>query len=338
MESSHTDKRGLEKRHGLGRKGMDYMFDTNHFVNSLEKSCPELVLIRHMEDTISNRRRGLLPEKLFSNIPASGLEHPELWPEKLGAWMEKYMDPTPAAEPIIIDLEPSFLHYPTASDGPELAATFGDMLIFRPDVRRLATSTLKALVQWHEISTPNFSSPIIPNSYLGVHLDTENPLVEARSDSDRERSEERRHEVDITYSHFSAQASAYIEQATTSSIPVIYAASGSLPSVRSLADLAEKQGISVTSKESLLSGREKKTLDALKWDQRALVDYLVLLRGQQFAGVGHSAFSWNLWVKRRQSEEVVGKAILDGELWGDGESMLYGVRGSYVESSSCMWP
>ncbi|KAK0108553.1 hypothetical protein ONS95_003351 [Cadophora gregata] len=324
------DGDNIERRHGPGRQGMDYMFDKNHFVDSLRKSCPELVLVRHMEPTTSNRRRSLLPERLFNNIPASGIEQPEEWRDRLNIWIEKYMAPEPAAEPVIVDLDQSFLHYPIYSDGQTLAHTFGDILKFRPDIRRLATMVLKGIAHSHDqeagiaVQTFDISSPILNPSFLGVHLGTENPLAE-------------RHEVDIMYSHFDAQAAAYIEQATTSKIPIMYVASGNLPEVNKLAKEAKEWNVEVTHKEDVLQGKDAAALAKLTWDQRALVDYLVLLKGQEFAGVGHSSFSWNLYLRRHQIGDGV-SASLGQEVYRDGLSTLYGVRSSYVESSGCMWP
>ncbi|KAL2060238.1 hypothetical protein VTL71DRAFT_9633 [Oculimacula yallundae] len=320
----------IEKRHGPGRRGMEYMFDKNHFVDSLMKSCPELVLVRHLDQTSSNRRRSLLPESLFTNIPATGLEDPGEWPQRLGMWIDKYMAKEPALEPVIIDLEQSFLHYPIYSDGSSLAHTFGDILKFRPDVRQLATTVLKGIAHSHDpednTETQNFdvSSPIINPSFMGVHLGTENPLAE-------------RHEVDVTYSHYQAQAAAYIEQATTSKIPLMYVASGNLPEVHKLVKEAKKWNIEVTHKEDLLHGKQADALAKLRYDQKALIDYLVLLKGQEFAGVGHSSFSWNVMLKRHYVGDGA-KALLGEEMYWDGLSTLYGVKSTYVESSVCMWP
>ncbi|KAH7364746.1 hypothetical protein BKA65DRAFT_491971 [Rhexocercosporidium sp. MPI-PUGE-AT-0058] len=320
----------IEKRHGPGRQGMDYMFDKNHFVDSLRKSCPELVLIRHMEQTSSNRRRSLLPESLFPNVPASGIEQPDEWRERLSMWIEKYMAIEPEAEPVIIDLEQSFLHYPIYSDGSSLAHSFGDILKFRPDIRRLATTVLKGIAHSHDAEdgtatqTFDISSPIINPSFMGVHLATENPLAE-------------RHEVDITYSHYQTQAAAYIEQATMSKIPILYVTSGNLQEVHRLAKEAKEWNVEVTHKEDVLQGKQADALAKLRWDQRALVDYLVLLKGQEFAGIGHSSFSWNVMVKRHQIGDGA-SASLGKDIYRDGLSTLYGVRSSYVESSRCMWP
>ncbi|KAI9053801.1 hypothetical protein LZ554_002750 [Drepanopeziza brunnea f. sp. 'monogermtubi'] len=317
-----------QRRNGRGRMGLDYMFDKNHFVDSLRKSCPELLLIRHMEQTTSKRRRNLLPENLFENLPVGGIERPETWSDKLNVWIDKSMAAEPAAEPIIIDLEQSFLHYPTHSDDRELAHHFGHILKFRPDIRRLATKILKELSQWHEMQYFNLSEPIINPSFIGVHLGTENPL-----------GPEKRHVVDVTYSHYKAQAAAYIEQATTSRIPIMYVASGRYPDIVKLAAEAKEWSVAVTYKEDLLRGKWKEELDRLKWDQRALVDYLVLLKGQEFAGIGHSSFSWNVMLKRHDmGDDGVRMTLVQPGTYQDSFSKLYGVRKSYVESAGCMWP
>jgi hypothetical protein len=320
MEHDHGH---VEKRHGPGRQGMEYMFDVEHFQESLRLSCPELMLIGHMEETFSPRRRGLLPEHLFTNIPASGIEHPEEWPVRLKAWIEEYMPPYPEKEPIVIDLEQSFLHYPTHSDGHKFAHTFGNILKFRPDVRRLATTTLNKLAEWYDMPL-NLSEPIMNPSFMGAHLQTDNPFLEQR------------HNSDIAYAHFPAQTAAYIKQAISAKIPLIYVASGNLPEIHKLGLQATASEIAVTHKEDLLKDKDMEMLERLRWDQRALVDYLVLLKVQGFAGVGHSSFSWQVVMTRHEGGDKR-KGVLESDVWSDGVSTLYGVRSSYVESSECMW-
>jgi hypothetical protein len=94
----------------------------------------------------------------------------------------------------------------------------------------------------------------------------------------------------------------------------------------------------VTHKFELLKGQDREELEKLKWDQRALVDFLVLIKAQEFAGVGHSSFSWNVALKREHiGEGPVKHGKWEDSLWRDGLSTLYGVRESYVDSAGCMW-
>lgn len=318
----------LDRRHGPGRKGMEYMFDKQHFKASLEMSCPELKLINHMEQTSSERRRALSPESLFNNHPISGLEHPEEFPPRLETWISQHISSTPQKEPVVIDLEQSLLQYPTHADGHGVAHSFGNILKFRSDVRALATTTLLKLSHWYDLSL-NISEPIIIPSFFGAHLRTES-----------EHQFEERHVTEEVYSNYASQATAYLEQASTSSTRIMYVTSGNISEVTRLATQATEYGIDVTSKHDLLKGRDRDMLESLKWDQRALVDYLVLLKAQEFAGVGHSTFSWNVALKRHEYTEE--KAALQGnekwKLWSDKQSTLYGVLDGYADNSKCMWP
>ncbi|KUJ23921.1 uncharacterized protein LY89DRAFT_662702 [Mollisia scopiformis] len=315
----------VERRHGMPRQGIEYMFDKNHFADSLRKSCPELVLIRHMEPVETPRRRGLLPESLFPDIPITGLKQPEEWPIRLKAWIESYMSKENQKEPIIIDLEQSFLHYPINSDGHDVAHTFGNILKFRPDTRRLATRTLMKLSNWYDLPM-NLSEPIINPSFFGAHLETASPFTQSKRHSD------------VKYSHYEAQSTAYLKQAFSAKTQIMYIASGDLGEAHKIGLEATEYNIAVTHKEDLLKEEDADELERLNWDQRALVDYLVLTKSQEFAGVGHSSFSWNIALKRHEEIDPISGTLEEHtETWSDGLSTLYGVRKSYVQSSGCMW-
>ncbi|KAK6595616.1 hypothetical protein H4I96_09935 [Botrytis cinerea] len=296
MPSEEGEKSHMGKRHGLGWKGLDYMFDADHFKKSLKMSCPELNVIDHMEQTVNERRRGLLPESLFINRPTSGLEHPEEWQEKLHDWIEKWMSPTPQSIPIVVDLEQSNLQYPTHADGHVFAHEFGQIMKFRPDVRRLATSTLREISNWYD-----------------VPLNTE------------PEGAEKRHVAAAPFMHYHGQAEAYISLAKS-----MKRHSYTLPLWR-----LKLMALMSPTKEDLLKNHEREELSHLRWDQRALIDYLVVLRGEYFAGVGHSMFSWNVMLKRHESALL--KQKLHDETYADDLSSLYGVRESYLDSAKCMW-
>ena len=330
-QSAHGHGHGLGRRHGPGRKGMDYMFDTQHFKDSLKMSCPELKLINHLEPSANSRRRGLQPESLFATPPITGIEHPEEWQVKLYTWIDKWMTHSHSS-PIIIDLEQSFLQYPTHSDGHDFAHEFGDIMKFRPDLRKLATKVLRNMIEEYDLHV-DVSQDMFQASFLGVHLRTEDQSIMI----------EKRHAVDTLFTHFEPQAQSYLSQASTSNLQLIYASSGNISAIQELDDEAMTKNIAITSKYDLLVGKDRNELDKLKWDQRALVDYLVLLKASDFAGVGHSSFSWNVALKRHEMSRRKG-SLGDGhegqrwKAWSDGISTLYGVIEGYVESSGCMWP
>jgi hypothetical protein len=227
MEEDMTQT-GLGRRHGPGRRGMEYMFDKQHFVDSLKRSCPEMKITKHIESFYSKRRRAHLPESIIMNLPTSGLERPEEWRGLFYDWMEENIQTTPQSENIIIDLEQSFLDYPTHSDSHPFAHSFGSLLKFRPDVRRLATTTLQKVSQWYDLPL-NLSSPILTPSFFGAHLKTtQDEIQEYR----------KRHVAAAPYTHYTGQATAYIEHASASRLPILYVASGNLSSIMLLAHQA----------------------------------------------------------------------------------------------------
>lgn len=317
----------LGRRHGPGRKGMEYMFDTQHFIDSLRLSCPEMKIIKHMEAFYSERRRALLPESIVMNLPISGLEKPEEWRGQFYDWVEQHIAAEPQPKDIIIDLEQSFLDYPTHSDGGPFAHSFGSLLKFRPDVRRLATSTLHKLSDWYNLPF-NLSEAILAPAFFAAHLKTTDDEIPQYR---------KRHVAPAPYTHYTGQATAYLEHASASGLPIMYVASGNLSSIALLAHQATAFNIDVTHKFELLKGQDREDLEKLKWDQRALVDFLVLIKAEEFAGVGHSSFSWNVALKRERAENPVKHGKWEDGLWRDGLSTLYGVRESYVDSAGCMW-
>lgn len=310
------------------RRGLDYMFDEKHFLDSLQRSCPELVLVSKMTDTgdYGGRRRSLLPESLFPNLPTSGLEHPEEWPQKLNSWIEENIisSPSTAGSPIIIDLEASFLHYPTHSDGHAAAHVFGNILQFRSDIRHLATKTLSRLVDWYEFPVNISHHGLLKPSFLGAHLNTENPLLEQR------------HLFDVEFSHYEAQAEAFLQQASDLQLSTIYISSENYSDLEEFCLDALSYNVAVTFKEALLDQEDLTNLNRLTYDQREMVDFLVLTKAEEFVGIGHSPYSWNVALAREQLGAVMdGK--LNGDIWKDGMNTLFGVRKDYVESSYCMW-
>jgi hypothetical protein len=341
---SHSDQEteaGLGKRNGPGSRSMDYMFDVDHFIQSLRLSCPEMILLRSLEQDASDRRKGLQPEALVLNRPITGLEHPEKWRSLFDQWVEEKFSVEEAqtleTEPIVIDLEQSFLSYPTQSDGDEFAHKFGELLKFRPDTRVLATAVLTELQKWYDMGGKITDSIMAP-SFFGAHLRT----------SEFEEHLDRRHVALAPFMHYDAQAVAYLEQARAANIALMYVSSGNPSDVARLEEQARSWGIDVTHKDGLLKGKHQEQFALLIWDQQAIIDYLVLTKSEEFAGVGHSSFSWNVALKRQHLAKVSGykdstrkaqgSGILsdDGD-WSDGLSTLYGVRKGYVESSECMW-
>jgi hypothetical protein len=95
--------------------------------------------------------------------------------------------------------------------------------------------------------------------------------------------------------------------------------------------------MSVTTKFDHLSGQDLEELKNLAWDQQALVDFLVMMKAADFAGIAHSSFAWNIALKRHQYAKK--KDHLDGpQMLSDELSQMYGIPRGYPEYAACLWP
>ena len=307
---------------------MAFMFDTQHFVDSLKLSCPSLRVFSTMTEVqnyeFAPPALSIVPEDLVKDrIPATGLTEPEKWRALFYGWLEQYPKTNPDA-PYIVELGRSYLKYPIYSDGEGFALSFGGILKLRSDVRSLATKTLESLSKKYGLQT-ELSEPVLPGSFFGAHLRTEKDAAEGWPVNDWE------------YSRYDTQAKLYLEQAPRSSPAVIYVASGDLAEVAKFANDSAAINMTVATKFDLLTGPDLEELNALAWDQQALVDFLVMHKASDFAGVGHSSFAWNIALKRHTLAET--KNHLDGpQMLSDELSQIYGKIRGYPEYAACLWP
>ncbi|KAE8444953.1 hypothetical protein EG329_014080 [Mollisiaceae sp. DMI_Dod_QoI] len=310
---------------------MSYMFDTQHFMDSMRLSCPQMTLhtstkdipdFQNAHDAIS-----LLPESLAGRVPATGLTDPAAWRGQFYTWLEQYSTPE-VTGPMIVDLGRSYLTYPIYSDGEGFAISFGSILKFRSDVRMLATKTLKGLGETLALDL-DLTQEIIPNAFFGAHLRTEKDAVEGWP------------APDWVYSRYETQSRLYLEQAPRSNPAIIYVASGDLNEVAKFALDASNTNTTdnfrVMTKFDLLQDDDLRELEELKWDQQGMVDFLVLLKASDFAGIGHSSFAWNVALKRHVHAQE--KNHLDGpQMLSDELSQIYGNVRGYPEYAACLWP
>lgn len=138
--------------------------------------------------------------------------------------------------------------------------------------------------------------------------------------------------VNVGYTSFEAQTAAYLTYISSAPIRAIYAASGNTTSLDLFAVEAAKlePPATVVAKGELLQGSEKKELEALTWDQQALVDYLVLEKAARFAGVSDSSFSWGIAYARQVVSREAGtcksvrKGLGEGVQFRDELSTVFG--------------
>jgi hypothetical protein len=323
---------------------MAYMFDTQHFVKSLQHACPQLQLYSDISQVNSSQTRQPEPlqiEDLFDPLPPGPKiwpDHPEEYRPKFYTWLQTQWpveDQTLLAQkPAIIALQRSYLTFPKNYDSPAFVRNFGRILRFRNDARTLATRVLESLVKTHSLpptlTHPTIASPIPSDGFFGAHLRTEKDAVETWTVTDPM----------WRYGRYDVQSVHYLAQAASTSLSHIYVASGNTSEIaRFASDASSHQNytFSVVTKFDLLEGQDLAMLNALVWDQQALVDFLVMLRASSFAGVGHSSFAWNIALKRHRLSSY--EKYLEGpQQMNDEFSTIYGEVGGYPEYEACMWP
>lgn len=130
-----------------------YMFHTQHFLDSVRLSCPEMNIHLSIDDVVNmtwaeesddDMVLSLKPESLVQgDIPRTG-------PPELGAWRGQFhscleSQAVVLSSPIVVNLQRSYMMYPIYSDGEAIALAFASLLQFRNDTRVLATKVLEAL-------------------------------------------------------------------------------------------------------------------------------------------------------------------------------------------------
>ncbi|KKY37397.1 putative alternative oxidase [Diaporthe ampelina] len=336
-----------------------YFFDEAHFRRGLAEACPQITVYADdlhdvpgldPEDLHGGRVR---PEQITpSHFGLRGgcdvrdlNRHGGLFGERFHASLreseeEQQQRPGPASasrpRPRLVRMNWGVQwNWPVLQDGPEFAASFGGLLRFRDDILSLGERTADAM---QKLASSSSSTPDGDGRgfFVGIHLRTESDALR-------------------TWPSFGNQTAAYLSRVGRLDRQPpghAYLATGNATEAARLAALAEaQQGLRVVTKHELLrlsggGGADDellRQLDALSWDQQALVDFVVLLRCGFFLGVSPSSFSMNVALKRHLREDGLLTRpwrIGDGE--GDGRSWLVGRYDSYWEDwlfmYDSLWP
>lgn len=247
---------------------LEYMFDVQWFRDSLHQSCPQMKVVETVQDIESldaqNAKSVLQPLKLHPD-DAIRNAHVDTFAEDVMTWLNRTL-PSDAADIVHVSLAP--FEWPVNHDSDEFYYEFGKLIRLRPDVYTLAKRAIQVL-----------RSQVSEGLFLGGHL----------------RNEADVRDFGLPYSK---QRDALIADAQAQGLQTIYLATGDLQDVERFRVDAAVQGISTRTKHTLLSEDDLNYLEALSWDQQALVDYLVLRESTYFVGQTLSSFSFALAYSR----------------------------------------
>lgn len=317
------------------------------------------------------------------------LEDPSLLRPALLAAIE-YRKPKPPAKrhwPLRVNLGNSWFVWPTLERGEALRREMGSLLHTRDDIRLLAGSAIYNLARRFDLpqllrQDSGFTGAGTLANFTGIHLRTEKdaqdfPGADIQMEYFLGYLKNRKERLSSAAAAAAAAAAAVPSLpedapdnavdplAPPSPVPnqprqqvksIVYLATGLRAvdaDVQHFRTRAAEYDATVVLKRDLLDGAELAVLDHLTWDQRALVDYEIMLRVGHMIGVVESNFAWNLALKRTALYGGKGggsdnghKAFTaqpdsgEGELimWHDRLSTLYGKSDEAVSRYYGTWP
>lgn len=377
-ESDITNLHGAKNSKGID---LDYMFSTEHLIDSLAATCPQLKVHASLDDLYDKpsllqplnllslgQINGLEQFAILNNTQTTILQDPSTLRTTLLAAMEDRAPKPPAKRhwPLRVNLGNSLFNWPTLEQGESLRREMGSLLRTRDDIRLLAGSALYNLA--HRFDLPQllcldrgFTGAGTLMNFTGIHLRTEKDAQGfPEYETQVEYFMEYLRNQSSTRSSPSAEPSPPDEaniaaRASSPSQPrhgktIVYLATGLRAAdadVQQFRTRAAEYEATVVLKRDLFDGPELAMLDHMSWDQRALVDYEMMLRVGHMIGVVESSFAWSIALKRAaiyggRSGYKAFTAQPESDvtliMWHDRLSTLYGKSDEAVSRYYGTWP
>lgn len=272
------------------------MFDEDFFTKCFSTTCPQITIIpneRLLDFSIY--KVAITPKELGNKFKVDRvMDFAADWRSLFDTWLADFGAPNGFNEstPLLVTVHPSWFEWPILHDSASFIATFGRILRFNPSLLNLAATVLYALDEEYSLGIDPAKIGIpAEGKFYGAHLRTAPDAVAA------------------SFAGYEEQSNAYLASAEKKKLSFVYLASGSPPDIVRFTEAAAKKDIMVTTKLALLEKEPEfedalKELQALTWDQQALIDYMILLRSSHFGGTWASSFSYNIVFRRHV---VVGK-------------------------------
>jgi len=324
------------------RAPFDHFFDEAWFLSAMSQACPQMTIYKPEPDqSLDEALPGnyLPPSRRLDADPKNTrkayLAHLDAW---LTSKKPSYT-PSDSSSLTLVNLERTLWEIDTRSLPPSFRRSFPQILRPNPSIRRLAALTVQNLALANPSIPLDPRSAIPQRAFHGSHLRTEADALAAGWNS-----------ATSLNSNYSSQTDAYIAHALSHNLRLMYVASGNASELERFTSKAAAHNppLAVTSKLSLLSQSALEELDALTWDQQALVDYEVLQRSSVFAGFVKSSFSFGVVMARAQRLSDGARVVMDplrvqhsdvGICWDDGVSRVVGRDGWHEgRIPRGMWP
>ncbi|EOO02074.1 putative alternative oxidase protein [Phaeoacremonium minimum UCRPA7] len=307
---------------------MDYFFDFNHLNQSLAAFCPQMKVYRSLNDlydvpSVLQAETVALHELTENFVNGTIIEYPDRIRRQFYEHLEELKPAKNRIYPMRVHLAKTAFAWPTAYDDPGFTKNFGRILRIREDIRLLAASGLYNMQKRFNLNLDPRNG-IKRDSFIGVHLRTEK-------------------DVAGEFPPYETQAAYYLNYLAQNHIPVVYLATGATEeNVTAFAERAQEFGATSVLKRDILDAPELALLDTFSWDQRALIDYEIMLRAGLITGTSESVFAWNLAMRRKNAYGSSGESKpLNPELsiqWQDQYSTIFGDAEKSPVYKATIWP
>ncbi|KAH8884524.1 hypothetical protein GQ53DRAFT_661656 [Thozetella sp. PMI_491] len=307
---------------------LEHFFDQKHLEHALSTSCPQMKVHQSMDDLwdVPSLLNAVRFKIMDTGIPMTNgvISDVSNLGGRLQAFVLKHWPKEKRPTPIHFELDLTWFSWPVTADEPAVAQNFGRILRIREDARQLAASALFNMKKLFTLSLDPRKG-IHQRSFVGVHLRTERDIISK------------------DFPPYETQAAYYLDYITRSKIPLAYMATGATQeNITAFAERAKDFNVTVVQKTDILEGEDLNTLYGMSWDQRALVDYEIMLRAGLVAGVAESSFAWNLALRRRNTYGGFGspehKSNNSYVQWQDQYSVVFGKSPKGQRMMRTIWP
>lgn len=313
---------------------LDYLLDRAEFASRLAQGCPGLSVLDRADQLPGYNRLAAPPLDLTGDqFDPDRPSHPAIWRSSFDAWLREKTNGTGPTRrrPVHVRTRPSFMEYPVDWDGAAFSVEFGKLLSFRADARDLAARVLLSLDRRFKLAVDP-SRAVQRAAYYGAHLRLEDDAVRAWPA-----------EAGWRFSRMDDQFEEHFTHIARTGLAVVYVASGNASVVDEFSTRlrARHRRVAVVSKHDLLGGKDRGRLNAMTFDQQALVDFLVLFKASAFMGVAHSSFPWTVALRRHEMSRYDGLTNEGSDILRDEFSVLMGRQADYAHMdpfATGIWP
>lgn len=316
---------------------VSYVFDSDHFFDTLAEDCPQLHIVDQDDPSYNippkSEAHTIEVKQLTPVMFRTVLVDPSLWRPALDQRVEEIVAennlPQPTEEhPIRMILDDVAFAWPVRYDSDEFRSDFGLIARFPRHIREVSARALYNLYERLDIN----QSPAGPSTgaFLGAHVRTEGDAqIEAWS-SFETQAELIKQQVEINQ-----LGALYVATGTTSDVERL---KGYLADVRVSVNDTHTAAPQVLQKWDILDESDIMILDELTWDQLALVDLDIMLRASYFVGIWQSSWSWTIALKRHAySEQNPYDYDAHPITYQDEHSIIIGPVGAQPVIDPCMW-